>query len=248
MSERTIREIGRILAEAVDLEAKPVCVYGADRIPERGMRTYSISHCLASAMYQMATGARSGPLYAGYEQDQPFCRCMGGPAWFGYSSFDPRLMSLLASGSKELNVFKPKYLKENRDVAEKTISAMGKVTPLGRYVIMSCCSDVHEDLRVKCIVCFASSEQIRDLCALGHFGSHDAFSSISIPWGPSCATMVTYPAGMAENAPPNEIFVGPTDPSAREWLPNEYMAMGIPVKTARMMAEYAGRSFLTKSI
>jgi len=248
MSEQTIREIVGTLAEAVNLDTKMVCVYGSDRKPENGTRSYSISTCLASAMYLMAKDRISGPLYAGYEQDQPFCRCMGGPAWFGFVSFDPRLMSLLSSGSDELKGCTPKYLKEDCVVTKSTICSVGKVTPLGRYVIMDCCSDIIDSMEVRCLVCFASGEQIRDLCALAHFGNNDAFGLISIPWGPSCATMVTYPAGMAENAPAEEIFVGPTDPTTKEWLPKECMIMGIPMRTARRMAENAGKSFLAKRI
>jgi hypothetical protein len=106
---------------------------------------------------------------------------------------------------------------------------------------MCCCNDVIDGLEVRCIVCFSDGEQTRDLCALAHFENDDAFGLISVPWGPSCATMVTYSAGMTENVPLDKIFVGPTDPSAREWLPKEYMIMGIPVKTARRMTNNVSR-------
>lgn len=219
MSKLTIEEIGRVLADSVDLETHIVCVSGSEEIPESGVRTSSISGCIASAIYQMATGEIHGPLYAGYEQDQPFCRCMGGPAWFGYRSFDHGLMSLLASGSEDLKGFVPKRLKKSREIAQKTISSIGKVVPLGRYVVMSRCEGLQDDRGVRCLVCFASGEQIRNLCALAHFASSDVFNLVSIPRGPSCATMITYPAGMAENAPPDMLFVGPSDPSASFWLP-----------------------------
>lgn len=244
MSELTLAEIGRILADSVGLETQIVCVSGSDRVPESGVRTSAISCCLASAIYQMATGIISGPLYAGHEENLPFCRCMGGPAWFGYSAFDPRLMSLLASGSEDLKGLAPKHLKKSREIARDTIESIGKITPLGRYVVMRCCSDLQNGQNVRCIICFADGEQIRDLCALAHFASNDAFDAISIPWGPSCATMVTYPAGMAENAPSDNLFIGPTDPSAREWLPKEQMIMGIPANIAGRMAECAERSFI----
>jgi len=244
MSELTIEEIGRILADSIDLETQIVCVSGSEEIPESGVLTSSISGCIASAMYLMATGAIPGPLYAGYEQDQPFCRCMGGPAWFGYRPFDPRLMSLLASGSEDLKGLTQKRLKNSREIAQKTISSIGKVVPLGRYVVMSCCEGLKDDRDVRCIVCFGRGEQIRNLCALAHYASSDVFDAVSIPWGPSCATMITYPAGMAENAPSDMLFVGPSDPSADEWLPKGCLVIGIPVKIARMMAGCAEQSFL----
>jgi hypothetical protein len=75
---------------------------------------------------------------------------------------------------------------------------------------------------------------------------HNVFNLISVPWGPACATLVTYPAGMAGNASLSQIFIGPTDPSARDWLPEDYLAIGIPEDMARKMANDVGRSFLAK--
>ncbi len=103
-----------------------------------------------------------------------------------------------------------KHLKENENIACETYKAVGEIKTLGRYVVMRRCDDFQEDPGVKCIVCFASGEQIRDLCALAHFGSHNVFNLISVPWGPACATLVTYPAGMAENASLSQISIGPT--------------------------------------
>jgi len=245
MIEQNIKEINEALTEAVDLDTELVCVYGSDHIPEKSLLVSSASSCLASAIYEMAKGNVSSPLYAAYEPQGRICRCMGGPAWFGYSPFDSKLMSLLASGSDELIGCSPKHLKENRNIAKNTICSIGKVKPLGRYVIMSCCNDIRDDREVRCIICFADGEQTRDLCALAHFGTDDVFGSISIPWGPSCATMITYPAGMAENAP-NALFIGPTDPSAREWLPKGCMILGIPIGIAKRMAKNANESFLAK--
>ena len=137
-------------------------------------------------------------------------------------------------------------MKENENIACETYRAVGEIKPLGRYVVMRRCDDLQEDPGVKCIICFAGGEQIRDLCALAHFSSNDVFNLISVPWGPACATLVTYPAGMAGNASSSRISIGPTDPSARDWLPKDCLAMGIPVEIARKMAEDAERSFLAK--
>jgi hypothetical protein len=140
-----------------------------------------------------------------------------------------------------------KHLKENENIAYETYREVGKIKSLGRYVVMRRCDDMQEDPGVKCIICFASGEGIMELCALAHFSSHDVFDLISIPWGPACATLVTYPAGMAGNASSSQIFIGPTDPSARVWLPENCLAMGIPVEIARKMAGDSERSFLSKS-
>jgi hypothetical protein len=241
----SIRQIGAVLANAVNMKTRPVCVYGTDHIPENAVSSSLLSDCLAANIFQIAEAKVKVPVYAGNEPSQIFCRCMGGPAWFGYKEFDPRLPGLMSAGS-EATKQAGKHLKENENIACETYRAVGEIKPLGRYVVMRRCDDLQEDPGVKCIICFAGGEQIRDLCALAHFSSHDVFNLISVPWGPACATLVTYPAGMAGNASSSRISIGPTDPSARGWLSENYLAMGIPAEIARKMAEDAERSFLAK--
>jgi hypothetical protein len=245
LSKLSIKDVGAGLARAVNMRARPICVYGSDSIPDDGVEAASIGTCVAGAMYSLAVSRDTFPLYAGLDGGR-FCRCMGGPAWFGYGPFDPGLMGLISTGSKDMKGVAPKLLKKNEKVTCDTYNALGKIRPLGRYTIMRACDGVEEDPGVQCIVCFATGEQVRDLCALAHFRSGDAFAAVSLPWGPSCATLVTYPAGMAENMPKGRVSVGPTDPSAREWLPEGYMAIGIPVKTARQMARDVETSFISK--
>lgn len=246
MPIESIKKIGKVIAQAVNLKTKLICVYGSDRTPERSIQASSISNCIAFSMYQMATGKVSGPIHVGYEPDQPFCRCIGGPSWFGYKDFDPILPGIISTGSEDTRGFDPKNLKENEIVADETFRAVGKVEPIGRWVIIRRCEDIETDPGIRSIVCFATGEQIRDLCALAHFHSNDVFGNVMAPWGPTCATLVTYPAGMTEKAPKNMIFLGPTDPSAREWLPESCMAMGIPTEVAKIMAENVGKSFLSR--
>ncbi len=241
----SIGQIGALLANSVNMKTSPVCVYGSDQIPKNAVRSSLLSDCLACNMYQIAEGRIKDPVYVGNEPGQIFCRCVGGPAWFGYRGFDPMLPEMMSTGS-EADKQDGKHLKENKTIACETYRAVGDIKPLGRYLVIRRCDDFQEDFGVKCIVCFSSGEQIRDLCALAHFGSHNVFNLISVPWGPACATLVTYPAGMAGNASLSQIFIGPTDPSARDWLPEDYLAIGIPEDMARKMANDVGRSFLAK--
>ena len=194
----------------------------------------------------MATGVVAGPIYARYEKDQPFCRCIGGPAWFGYKDFDPLLPGIISARSDDATGSAPKYLKRNETVAGESYTAVGMIEPIGRYVVIESCEEIIGDPGVRSIVCFATGEQIRDLCALAHFRSNEVFGMITVPWGPTCATLVTYPAGLSKKAPQNRIFLGPTDPSAGGWLPEGCMAVGIPVELAGFMAEDVKSSFLSK--
>lgn len=239
-----VREVGAILAEAVGLKLRPVCVYGSDRIPENGVRTASISPCIASAVYQLAARIIEGPIYTGNDPGQFFCRCIGGPAWFGYEDFDPRLAGLM--GSKKIEGYSPKYLKENEQVALEMYKSIGKVKPLGNFVVVEACEAIQGGPDIKCMILFGTSGQVRDLCALAYFRARDVLSGVSVPWGPACATLITYPARISENVLNGHVFIGPIDPSAREWLPDNYMAMGIPLKIAVQMAEDVEKSFISK--
>jgi hypothetical protein len=155
-------------------------------------------------MYQIAECKVDDPVFVSDEPDQFFCRCLGGPAWLGYRRFDPHLAGLMSDRSED-KVSTPKYLKENERIARETYRSVGDIQPIGKYVVMRRYDDMPEGQAAKCIVCFGTSEQIRDLCALGHFGSRDVFNAISIPWGPACATLITFPAGMGRkcSATPN---------------------------------------------
>jgi hypothetical protein len=58
--------------------------------------------------------------------------------------------------------------------------------------------------------------------------------------------MLTFPAGMAENAPKDSAYVGPTDPTGNSWLPSDLMVMGIPAELAQQMADDMEESFICK--
>jgi len=214
-------------------------------MPDNAVSSSQLSDCLACNIFRIAEGRIRGPVYAGDEPSQDFCRCVGGRAWFGYRGFDPRLPGMMSTGSGS-DKRDGKRLKENEEIACETYRAVGEVKPLGRYVVICRCDDLEEDSCANCVICFASGRQIRDLCALAHFGSPNVFDLISFPWGPACATLVTYPAGMAEKSRNSQIFIGPTDPSARDWLPEDCLAMGMSTEIARKIAGSIERSFLAK--
>ncbi|MDD1769221.1 MAG: DUF169 domain-containing protein, partial [Methanomassiliicoccales archaeon] len=119
--------------------------------------------------------------------------------------------------------------------------------PLGKFTVISGCENLpFGDPGVKAVVCFGNAEQIRNLCGLIHFRSTRPFSSTIIPWGSACATMISYPAGIAENAPNNAAFVGPTDPTGNDRFPESHLVIGIPIKIARNMCDDLDGSFIMK--
>jgi hypothetical protein len=98
----------------------------------KGIVSSSISDCVAPAIYQIAAGKVTDPLYVGDWADQLFCRCIGGPAWFGFGPFDPSLVDLMATGSDDMDDGTPKHLKENKIVASKGHQTVGVRAQLGK--------------------------------------------------------------------------------------------------------------------
>ncbi len=60
----------------------------------------------------------------------------------------------------------------------------------------------------------------------------DVFYPIVMPSGPSCASIVTYAAGLSEKVPRNTAFIDPVDPTGNAWFPPEMMSIAIPFEMA----------------
>ena len=241
----TIKEIGEKFTQAGRLQARPLCIYGSDIIPKNAIPINTINRCFANAIFTLAIKKEYNTLYIG-EDVLKGC-CPGGQAWFGYISFPPMLNYFISTGSKEYRNGAAEYLVASPELAESRLKLMGKITPLGKYIIIRACEDISEEkLNVKSILCFGISEQIRNLSMLAYFSSNNPFDLIQMPMGPSCASFVTFPTGMAENGPENRVIIGPTDPTGNYWFPPDYMSMGIPFEVAERMSEDFNNSFITK--
>lgn len=243
MAELPIKEISEKLLAAGRLKHWPLCVYGADTIPEGAVKASSIDRCIAKVAFMLASSEAPPAVYVSGEDEDV---CMGGRTWLGYTRMHPQLKFFVTTGTKEFRGGAAEHLKATPEHFEKSFRALGKITPPGKYIIIIRCSDVQEDPGVRSILCFGGGEQVRNLAALAHFTEVERFTAALVPWGPSCATFITYPAGMAEKAPKNAVFLGPVDPTGNIWFPPELMAMGIPLSKAGQMAESLGESFIVK--
>ncbi|WP_263640962.1 DUF169 domain-containing protein [Methanobrevibacter arboriphilus] len=70
-----------------------------------------------------------------------------------------------------------------------------------KNLIIQRCEDVEydiDDINLRSILIFGDAEQIRNLSNLIYFKNENTFNGISMPFGPSCASFITYPTGMAE--------------------------------------------------
>ncbi len=238
-----IEELGEKLTEAGRLQLRPLCVYGTDKIPEGAVPSYTIDRCIAKAVYISAFFKETPPLYieAGHEQ----C-CTGGMVWMGLAEPHPKLKYFLTVGTPDFRGGAAEHLKATPELFDEQRERAGKITPYGKYTVIAPCTQNLVPEAVRAFIVFAGSEQIRNLCGLAQFNSSDPFFKTLIPGGPICATMIAFPAGMAENAPKDSAYVGPVDPTGNPWLPPELMIMGIPLRLAQQMGADLEESFIGK--
>jgi hypothetical protein len=239
----SIQELGKKLAEAGRLKLRPLCVYATDEIPKGAVSSYTIDRCIAKAVYTAALFEKTPSMYveAGHEQ----C-CPGGMTWLGFSEPHPKLKYFVTVGTPDFHGGAAEHLKATPELFEETRKRVGLITPPGIYVVIGPCTDDIAPDKVKSLILFAGCEQTRNLCGLAQFQSSDPFFKTVIPAGPTCSTMITFPAGMAENAPKDSAYVGPVDPTGNSWMPPELMIMGIPIALAQQMAADLEESFIGK--
>lgn len=244
MIDLTIKEIGNKLSQAGMLKTNVLCIYGSEEVPVNATKIKKINQCIANVIFTLSVQKNINTVYIG-ENDLDGC-CSGGQEWFGYKGFMPMLKYFLSTGSKDFRGGAAEFLIATPDLAEKQLKSVGKIIPLGKHIIIRKCDDMDDqDMNVKAFLCFGKPEQIRNLSSLAHFRAENAVN-IQIPWGPSCASFVTFPAGMAENGPKNCIIIGPSDPTGNHWFPRDYLSIGIPFEIAKRMAQDLDQSFIIK--
>ena len=240
-----ISEIGKKLAQAGSLNARPLCVYGSDEIPSGILPSTSLFSCVAKAIVTVALKDETPGICVAAKM--PERCCAGGLAHFGFTEFDPGIKYFVSTGSKGFRNGAAEFLRATPELVEENRKLAGTITPLGKYMVIRPCTDlINGDPGVRSILCFGIAEQIRNMCSLVHFRSRDPFREILVPQGAACASFVTYAAGMAENAPADAVFLGPCDPTGNSWFPRDHLSLAIPIKTARRMNEDLDDSFIVK--
>jgi hypothetical protein len=238
-----VQELGKKLVKAGRLKLRPLCVYGTDEIPHGAMPSYTIDRCIAKAVYAIALFEETPKLYVDASHDQ--C-CPGGMVWMGFNEPHPLLKYFVTVGTQEFRGGAAEHLKATPELFEEQRRRAGKVTPPGKYIVIGPCADDVAPDKIRSLILFAGSEQIRNLSGLAQFNSSDPFFKTLIPAGATCSMMITFPASMAENAPKDSAYVGPTDPTGNSWLPPELMIIGIPIALAQRMAGDLDESFICK--
>jgi hypothetical protein len=245
MSDTDFREIGTRLKSAFRLSTRPLAVYGSEVLPPGIPHLSRVNRCFAVSLFRIATGNEVPAIYVSADS-QEGC-CPGGISHMGYAPEGEDIKYFVSTGRKDVRGGAAEFLKSGPEKVEACFKAMGTVTPPGKYLIISA-SEVlpKKNPGVRSVCCFGSAEQIRNMAALVHFERDDPFSPVIVPWGPSCATFISYPAGMTENAPLNTAFMGPQDPTQNHSFPMDMMALGIPAEMAERMAKNLDASFVIR--
>lgn len=245
MNTSIISDIGRRFVAAFRLSTEPLAVCGAGDVPGDAVPLPSVHRCIAVAMYRMATGVTDAPaLYLG-DGANAGC-CPGGLAHMGFAGRSEEIRWFVSTGRPDVRGGAAEYLKADPALVDACFSRAGPVAPPGRYLVIRPCRTVTDADAVRSLCLFGTAEAVRNIAALVHFDRADPFSPVLAPWGPACATFVSYPAGIAAGAPPDAAFIGPTDPTVNHALPPDLLGIGIPAGVARRMAGNLDASFVVR--
>lgn len=245
MKDSTCKEIARNLTSAFHLTRKPLAVFGASHIPDNAVHLSLVNRCLAVSMYTMAASGSPAAFFISGDEHEGCCP--GGLSHTGFTEKPEYIRYFVSTGRKDIRGGAAEFLKASPGLVDHSFRALGKITPPGRYLVVQLCETLPDpEPAIRSICCFGNAEQVRNLAALVHFDREDPFSPVIVPWGPSCSTFITYPAGLAEHAPGNTAFMGPQDPTQNHSLPPDTMALGIPAGVARAMARNLDDSFVIK--
>jgi hypothetical protein len=239
MTNPDFREIGERLKAAFRLTTRPLAVYGSETLPAGISPMNGVNRCFAVSLFRMATGNEVSAIYVSAETGEGCCP--GGLYHVGYIPVPGDIRYFVSTGRKDVRGGAAEYLKASPDLVEQCTLAAGPIHPPGKYLIVQACETLPDaGPGVRSLCCFGTGEQIRNMAALIHF------SPVIVPWGSSCSTFITFPAGLAENTPRDTAFMGPQDPTQNHSLPPDMMALGIPAGMAERMVKNLDASFITR--
>ena len=245
MAKTDFREIGARLKAAFRLTTRSLAVYGSEILPADIPPMNGVNRCFAVSLFRMATGNEVSAIYVSADTSEGCC--LGGLYHVGYIPVPGDIKYFVSTGRKDIRGGAAEFLKASPELVEQCTLAAGPIHPPGKYLIVQACEALPEaGPEVRSLCCFGTGEQIRNMAALIHFDRDDPFSPVIVPWGSSCSTFITFPAGLAENTPRDTAFMGPQDPTQNHSLPPEMMALGIPAPMAKRMVENLDASFITR--
>ena len=245
MTKTDFRKIGARLKEAFRLTTRPLAVYGSEVLPPGIPPMTEVNRCFAASLYRMATGTVVSAIFVSADTSEGCCP--GGLYHVGYIPIPDDIKYFVSTGRKDVRGGAAEYLKASPELVERCTVAAGPIHPPGKYLVVQACETLPDaGPAVRSLRCFGTGEQIRNMAALIHFDRDDPFSPVIVPWGSSCSTFITFPAGLAENTPRDTAFMGPQDPTQNYSLPPDMMALGIPADMAERMVKNLDASFIIR--
>src|SRR5271157_4208265 len=243
-----INEIGAALKDAGRLDLQPLYILGSSAIPETCVPLTSVDRCIEKVMFILAGHPEAPPVYLSADQAEKGCG--GGMQWSGFCEANPMIKYFVSTGHQEFRNGMAEYLRVSPEIAEKSAERAGNFVAPGEYMVIVAADQVVAldlgNTTPLAITCFGTAEKIRNLVALVHFRNTNIFQNVVMAVGPACSTFVSYPAGLAENAPKNTAYAGPADPTGNSWFPPNFLSLGIPIALAQQMAGDIEASFLTQ--
>jgi hypothetical protein len=238
----TTNDVGERLSRAGRLELRTLCVCATEKPPTGLDRVSDIittgHHCLGKASLLVAAGVSEGYVI---DRDEPKGICGGALGWLGLVEFGPEVINEIGTGPDAM------FLKQSPQCAAQTLKAIGKTRFPGAHLVVQA-TEKAADMQALSYLCFGGAEQVRNLCGLLHFGSNSPFGQIDAAWGSFCASFIAFPSGMAEGAPKESAFLGPTAPDGNPWFPMDLMAIAFPARVALRMAGQVDESFVAHCV
>lgn len=242
--ELSVSEVGRRIKEAARLDTLPLCVFESGSVPTESRPFGQVDRCLAKATFMCATGA-VGPLHLGLQARNGICP--GGQFWTGLSGMSEGLKHFISCGSPSFRDGAAEHLKRDPEMVASSLSRVGRLRAPDGFLCIVPCQDYQPGAgRPRAVLLFTDVERARNLLTLHHYGTPEVFTSVGAPWGPSCASFLSYPAGLSPNCPDHMTVIGPVDPTGNEWLPPKIMSLGIPIDVFKRMTSDLDGSFLVK--
>jgi len=247
-----IKNIGEKFKAILKLDTFPLAIYESKNLAENAVAMCSVDRCIAKAIFLNSTDADASPLYTN-KKSLKGC-CPGSMTYLGFAKPAKFIKYFVSTGKESFRGGAAEYLKASPEDVEKFLESIGKVTSSENNLIIQKCEDIESEIdldkenniKIKAILIFGNSEQIRNLSNLIYFNNENTFSRISMPFGPACASFITYPTGMGEKTPKDTSFIGPVDPTGNMWFPQDYLSMGIPIEIALELYKNIDDSFLSK--
>jgi hypothetical protein len=245
-------KIGSILQRVGRLTIHPLCVFGSKSVPLGAIAAPLIDKCVVGAIFKLLNNKSINSIYL--DEKTSVKLCAGGRMYLGYKPFSPWIKNFVSTGKTPKNsnltnsVKVPaEYYLASPAVAEQVLIQIGKITPLPGYLVISPCEQLEDqNVDAKAIICYGTSEKVRNLAALVHFRGIDIFRRVSMPFGPACTVLISYPIGITENAPTDVAYVGPLDPTHNFFIQPDSLFISIPIDIASQMALDIEQSFMKK--